>query len=169
MADPAKKLNPPPVLFDETQIRQTLELMTESDQVVEIRILKTGRTKTVRGYFDDNDAAVQAVKSWSGKAPAIYLTLNPVNPALLARAANRLESYAETSTLDTDIVRRRFLLVDIDPTRPSGISSSESEHASALDAARSVYQSLKQKHWPEPIAADSGNGAHLLYPNRLTQ
>ena len=33
----------------------------------------------------------------------------------------------------------------------------------ALDRARQCREWLHQQGWPEPIFADSGNGAHLLY------
>ncbi|MEZ5590142.1 MAG: hypothetical protein R3F53_05335 [Gammaproteobacteria bacterium] len=144
-------------------IRRTLELLHPAGTVFEIRILKTGRKKTVRGYFDNVDAAAKNCHYWNGKAPAIYVTLNPVNPALLARSANRLESYAETTTVDTDIPARRWLLVDCDPVRPSGISSSDAEHAAALERIKSIRAALQEQGWPQPVAADSGNGGHLLY------
>jgi len=148
---------------DPAEIARALDILVEPESVCELRVLKTGKTRTVRGYFDNIDAAVEAAAAWSGQAPAVYLTLNPVNPALLARAANRLEPYAENSALDPDIVRRRWLLIDIDPDRPSGISSSDAEHEAAIAAARAVYQWLKFRGWPAPVVADSGNGAHLLY------
>lgn len=149
---------------DLTQIRDTLLLLFEPGSVYEIRMPKTGRTRTVRGYFDNVDAAVDACATWSGKAAAVYVTLNPVNPALLARCANRLEPYAETTSNDSDVLCRRWLLVDIDPTRPSGISASEDELEAAKALGRSVARWLATElDWPKPAYALSGNGAHLLY------
>ena len=93
----------------------------------------------------------------------IYYTLNPVNPALLARACNRLREYADLTTADSDVVRRRWLPVDLDPVRPSGISASEEEHEAALVRARMMAEELSAEPWGEAIVADSGNGAHLLF------
>ena len=67
-------------------------------------------------------------------------------------------------TSDADIIRRWWLPIDIDPVRASGISSSESEHADALVCADTIAVFLAELGWPDPIIADSGNGAHLLYP-----
>lgn len=142
-------------------IGRALALMT--DGVFEIRIPKAGRHRTIRGYFNDAAAAARAAAAWSGKVPAVYVTLNPVNPALLARASNRMESYAESTTSDADILSRRWLLIDIDPKRPAGISSSDSEHAASLAKADEIAEWLKTRGWPAPVYADSGNGAHLLY------
>lgn len=146
---------------DPAEIQQALALMTEG--VFEVRIPKSGRHRTVRGYFDDPALAAKAVLAWSGAVPAVYVTLNPVNPALLARAANRLETYAESTTSDVDILARRLLLIDCDPKRPAGISSSHPEHAAAIAKAQEIAAWLHGQGWPDPIVADSGNGGHLLY------
>jgi hypothetical protein len=47
---------------------------------------------------------------------------------LLARANNRVVEYAKHATRDDQIERRRWLLIDFDPVRPSGISSTDAEH-----------------------------------------
>jgi hypothetical protein len=71
--------------------------------------------------------------------------------------------YAKQTTSDSDVVRRRWLPIDFDPVRPSGISSTDVEHDAALECAKSCRDFLSGCGWPEPIFADSGNGAHLLY------
>jgi len=146
---------------DMEEIRRALSLMT--DGVFEIRIPKAGRHRTIRGYFNSANAAAKAVGVWSGKVPAIYLTLNPVNPALLARANNRMETYAESTTSDADILSRRWLLIDVDPKRPAGISASDSEHRAAISKIIEIADWLDGQGWPAPLQGDSGNGGHLLY------
>ena len=131
---------------------------------MELRILNTGPTGTVAGYFDDFPRLAQKAASWSGRAPAIYITLNACNPALLARAANRLISRATQTTADHDITKRQWLPLDFDPVRPAGISSTDGEHEAALERARACVDWLHRQGWPEPISADSGNGAHVVYP-----
>jgi hypothetical protein len=75
---------------------------------------------------------------------------------------NRLKERAEYTTADNNILRRRWLPIDLDPVRPAGISSSEQEHAAAVHRARTIADDMV-KEWDRPIIADSGNGAHLLY------
>jgi len=146
------------------EIRRSLGVLFESGDVVEVRIPKPrGRRRTISGYFDDFDALAAAVRSWDGKCEAVYITLNPCKPELLARSANRLTDYAEYSTADTEILRRRWLLIDCDPVRPAHISASSQEHQAALDRTKEVREYLKAQGWPEPVLADSGNGGHLLY------
>ena len=102
----------------------------------------------------------------SGEFSGIYATLNPVNPALLARRANRVASRLgrkDATTADADIVRRRWLPIDVDPVRPSGVSSTGDEHRAACETASAICDGLAELGWPRPVYADSGNGGHLLY------
>lgn len=151
----------------DTKIRRGLEVMTEPGQVFEIRSWKGDRISS--GYFDDIDAAAAAIAPLDAAGAdgpdGIYLTLNPVNPDLLARRANRIKpaTKKDASTSDADIIRRRWLPIDIDAKRASGISSTDQEHAAALERALSIAADLAERGWPEPIRADSANGAHLVY------
>ena len=134
--------------------------------IVEVRALADGATHS--GYFDDHEALARAVDALDTdpSVSGIYVTLNDVNPALLARRANRIKmrlSRKDATTADVDILRRRWLPVDIDPVRPSGVSSTDAEHAAALDAAERIAAWLAELGFPAPLRADSGNGAHLLY------
>ncbi|MEZ4621159.1 MAG: hypothetical protein R2867_37440 [Caldilineaceae bacterium] len=115
------------------------------------------------GYFNDFAQLVRAVTRYNRRAEGIYITLNPVHPALLARAANRIRSWSTLTTADSDIPYRRWLPIDIDPIRPSGISSTDDEHELALQKADDIQRWLAGCGWPPPLFADSGNGAHLLY------
>jgi hypothetical protein len=142
-------------------VRKTLGLLFEPGDVVEMRLPDT-RYKTVSGYYDDFDAFARDAARWDGEAN-VYLTANPVNPVLLARSPNKLTQYAKHTTSDADILFRRWLLVDFDPRRPAGISSSETEHQAAIERAKDCARTLTREGWPRPILADSGNGAHLLW------
>ena len=152
---------------DVAEIRRALDLLPIPGAVVEIRALDTptgrGKPVTVAGYFLDLDKAAQAAAALDARKPVgVYLPLNEVNPALLARSPNQLTEGLKTTTSDNDIIRRRWLPLDFDPKRPTGISASEDEHCSAEDAARNCAAWLSSMGWPAGILADSGNGAHLL-------
>ncbi len=104
----------------------------------------------------------EATARWDGRAN-LYLTLNPVDPALLARASNRIVERAEHTTADQDILRRDWLFVDIDPVRPSGISASGQELGAARSRAEEIVDFLAAQGWPDPILVMSGNGYNALY------
>jgi len=66
-------------------------------------------------------------------------------------------------TGDRNILRRRWLPIDCDPERPTGISATAAEREHALERARQIARFLREKGWQLPLVGDSGNGAHLLY------
>ena len=149
------------------EIRNAVDILAApGGSVIEVRALADGVTHS--GYFDDYESLARAVEALDAdpSVAGIYVTLNTVNPALLARRANRIKmrlSRKDATTADADITRRRWLPVDIDPTRPSGVSSTDAEHEAAIAAADRIAAYLAEQGFPEPIRADSGNGAHLLY------
>jgi hypothetical protein len=144
-----------------------LELLARPGDVFELRGLQKGRSvpQVTAGYFNDMQQLAAAAIDRSGKDDGVYITLNPCNPALLARApANRVRQAGNgDTTSDRDVQHRRHLLVDVDPVRPTGISSTDDEHAEALTLAATIADALTAMGWPEPIRADSGNGGHLIY------
>ena len=132
------------------------------DCIYEVRILGTNEG-TVSGYFDNEKDLNAAVEPWDGKAKGIYSTMNPVMPELFGRAPNRLVTSVIETTKDIDIARRLRMLIDFDPVREAGVSSTEAEHQAALEKMRKVRAFLTSLGWPEPIECDSGNGGHLIY------
>lgn len=133
-------------------------------QVVELRVPRRRGNGWGGGWFDDHKLlAAEAGKASQQGSKAVYVTLNPVKPELLARCANRAQEYTATATSDGDILKRRWLPIDVDPKRPADISSTDEEHEHALETAVSIRQWLEEHGWPQPVYADSGNGAHLLY------
>jgi P4 family phage/plasmid primase-like protien len=167
----------PDPLVDEQQLRAALRVLVAPGDVVELRSLAGGKRGTISGYFNDLDKLAESAVLVSRpthefQPGGIYITLNPINPNLLARAVNRVEKYAKHATADGDVLSRRWFFIDLDPVRPAGISATESEHEAAHARARKVREYLNSLGFPEPILADSGNGAHLLYrigfPNDAT-
>lgn len=148
---------------DIAEIRRTLAWLCEPGAVYEVRCPKT-RKGTISGYFDNLKAMVTTIASLSGTVPAVYITLNPVNPDLLNRSVNHLTHYAENTTSDIDIVSRRWLLCDLDPKRPAGISSTSQEKQYARLKMLEIRDWLKESGFnPDSlVAADSGNGYHIL-------
>ncbi|UCC31261.1 MAG: DUF3987 domain-containing protein, partial [Phycisphaerales bacterium] len=160
-------------LRDAPDVRRFLELLLQPRGVFEIRAPNCRERRDARyaftcsGYFttDTIGVAVAGIRELdrSAIAPGIYVTMNPVVPALLARAANRIKSRARETTQDKDILRRHWLLIDVDPVRPTGVSATDAELALALERGRTVADYLASVGWPAPILAMSGNGCHLLY------
>lgn len=132
----------------------------------EIRALKVRGGGTVSGYFrgDQIAAAAQAAARYSGKASAIYFTLNSVTENAYARSPGKLTAWSRRTTNDGEIKRRLSLPIDFDVVRPPNTSSTDAEHEAALKRAIEVAAWLRTEFkFPDPIRSDSGNGAHLNY------
>lgn len=150
-------------------IRRTLDYLIGVGGLVEIRALKAATSandrwrSTYSGYFDNVDKVIESLRKLQS-ASGYYVTLNQLDPDLLARRYNRLErAHDGELTSDRNVVRRSLLLVDIDPERIAGVSATDGEKASADRVARTICDFLGARGWPDPIIADSGNGYHLLY------
>lgn len=156
-------------IFNQTEVAKTLGIIRSPNEVYEIRALKAqlkGQrfNGTVYGYFNSHDSCISELGKIQS-AEGIYITLNPVVPALLARSNNRLKyaSKGDPTTIDKDILRRTWMLVDVDSVRPAGISATDTEKELAFGKGGLVLAFLRERGWAEPVVADSGNGMHLLY------
>jgi hypothetical protein len=158
-----------PVTADRSEILKAIKLLCNVDRnrgmqnAYELRIPGADHG-VVGGLFSDPDKLADAAAEWSGRAPGVYVTLNPVAAERVANKASRLRSAAK----DKEIVRRCRLLIDFDPTRPDrNTSSTDEEKAAALALALQVRDYLTGRGWPAPILGDSGNGYHLVYAINL--
>jgi replicative DNA helicase len=161
------------------QVTQFLNLIIQPGAAFEVRAPKcrnkpgqrSGFWGTVVGYFTHAtiaDAAQQILAlDAAGVAPGIYITLNPVQAELLARSADALQSGADHAVEDTQILHRIWALVDCDPVRAKGISSTDKELEASRLRAEQVRLRLTSLGWPDPVIVMSGNGYHLLYAIEL--
>ena len=144
-------------------IQRGVKALYTKGQIVEVRaLLKQGGV--LSGYFNNRGALAQAIYDleFEGTCSSIYTTLNPIDPAKAA-VTNKIGTAAKT-TRDADITSRRWLLIDFDPARASGTSSTDEELKAAGDLQHRVHGFLRELGWPEPVHGFSGNGYHLLYP-----
>ena len=151
--------------YNELEVRKTFELMV--DDLTEVRII--GNNITASGYFKDIDTLLKNLKLYENRQGLnFYFVMNSVNEGCYSRQQrdcfieiNRNNKTPTTS--DKDIVKRNWLLLDIDCERPSGVSSTDTELQKSKDKANKVYRYLKNEGFEQPIIAYSGSGTHLLY------
>lgn len=153
--------------MNEYSIRKTFEALQKQDEPIEVRIV-SGKA-TFSGYFKDIDNLIEKLKPFDKVSTAnIYFVLNKINDDCYDRQqCEMFIQNAKQTTSDGDIVHRDWLLIDIDPVRSAGVSSSDKEKANAKNVANAVYSYLKSKGFAKPISCDSGNGWHLLYKIRM--
>jgi hypothetical protein len=155
---------------DADQIREHFLALNRPDEVREVRALDHvpasgyGAESTASGYFTDADALIRELQSM-GSASGVYITQNPVDPDLRARADNRLKRKARYTTADSDVVRYTNLTIDCDPVRKAGISATDAELARAIALRDTVVEFVTAElGWPQPAGMMmSGNGAHATW------
>lgn len=144
-------------------LRKTLRvLFPDPGEVAELRMLFRGRKGGVSTYFRTDDAGLSDMAQQAAVLDAdatgnLYFGLNPRTPALLGSGESGKAEH---------VTRRRWLLVDCDPTRAAGHAddaTSKAEKAAAKDTLGRVVRWLTEQGWPAPLVADSGNGYHALY------
>jgi hypothetical protein len=142
------------------EVRALLKSPGENKQVWE------GWGEIISGYFDDYNAFADCVTGLerSKLVKGVYVTMNPVLPALLGRAQNRLIAAGKRSptTSDDDIVSRQAILIDADPFRPAELASTQAEMNAAIAKRDEVADWLYSQGFPAMHKANSGNGAHLV-------
>src|SRR5262249_54565984 len=152
---------------DHATVTRWLRLLVAPGQMVELRAIRQDKGID-SGFYDsthlEDMACVAALLSADGSYKGIYLTFNPVNPALLQRAPNRVRRLGKGEpATDADTLSRRWLLIDVDPRRPGTCSATDKEKVKAKATIIQVRDYLSGQGWPDPVLADSGNGYHLLY------
>jgi hypothetical protein len=164
-----------PASADEQQIRRAAQLLfpwlQPGGDVVEARLIyDTIPQRIDSGYFDNADPLAEALIQADQRnaeanphAAGLYWTLNPVKRELFARAANRIAPRAKRATRGDDISQRKLVVLDVDPIRPAGISSTDDEHEAAIELAQCIRSELLADGWPEPLLMDSGNGAQMVF------
>lgn len=160
-----------PIAIHKEATERALHLITrgEPDAIVEIRLLgRKKRTDIMSGYFDPpafSTAAKMLETLLRNSNYNCYMTMNSLHPGLLSRYYRRFEKYPADTTTDSEVLRYRWIMIDFDPVRPSGINATAEEQQSAISLAAVVKEyCLKELDMEEPIECISGNGVHHLYP-----
>jgi len=148
--------------LDDVELRKGLAVMHESG-LFEIRVIASDK-RTYSGYFRDAETAIRELHRMDLRGCNVYATLNELNPACYDREQrDRFVARPKSTTADGDVTKFRVMMVDIDPRRPSGTSSSEEELQAAKDVGNRIYTFMGRLGFSKPILAYSGNGVHLLY------
>lgn len=155
-------------MLNEKEIRKTIELMKPNSQLFEVRMIFNNKAM-YSGYFNDADSLMAAFRELNVQGECnVYITLNSINPACYDRQQkNTFCKNAKITTSDNDIIGYDWLMIDLDPKRPSGTSSTNEQIEKAKEYGSKIYQFMRNLGFSKPLFANSGNGVHLLYRIRL--
>lgn len=161
--------------IDEAEIRKAIALMKPNNELFEIRIFGEAQNKVLSGYFTDVDKMIEQLRRQDLRNKNVYITLNQPYEACYSRKQKDFFLLNPKTTADTDIEGLEWLMIDLDPKRPAGTSSSESELNLAKDLGNKIFGYMRDLGFEKPLMALSGNGVHLLYrvnlanePDRVT-
>ena len=150
-------------MIDREQLYQWWKIFHDEGDLHEIRIHGIG-SFNASGYFRDIDIIVNDIQKYDAQENAqIYFVLNKIDDDCYKRAQkDKIVNYVKPTTSDADIVGRKWILIDFDPKRKTGTSSSKEELLKARDVVRRTYDFLIDQGINPPVVAMSGNGYHLL-------
>lgn len=122
------------------------------------------RTNTLASAFAAAMAADNLTRSGAPHGAGTFIIGNSLVSGVEQRSPAHEWHYLQKGdgTSDGDIARRRFILIDIDPTRPSGISATDEELHAALDLAEVIYEMVVAEIGVACVGFGvSGNGAQI--------
>jgi hypothetical protein len=156
-------------------IERTINALHRCGDLFEIRLILQGTHPTKSGpahnaiarTFSDAETAAHEIETYERshttgdeQTRGCYVTLNS-----LKRAIAPMDKWSDGAmAADTDIARRRWLLIDFDSTRLAESNATDQELSAALIMRDQTERELKADGWASPIAGMTGNGGALLYP-----
>lgn len=154
-------------MFDKQEITKAIAIMKPDNEIFEIRIIYENK-KVYSGYFDNAEILVRELAKQPKGNCNVYITLNTLNDACFDRSQKNVFEYnSKATTSDNDIVGINWLMVDLDPKRPAGTSSTDEQIQKSKDLGNEIFDYLRKLGFEKPLVASSGNGVHLLYRVQL--
>ncbi len=154
--------------INEAEIRKAISILKpdyleDEEKTFEIRII-SGKWNA-SGYFKDADTFIKSLSTFRIRPHSnIYITLNCLSSGCYSRTQkDELIEKASPTTSDGDITGYEWIMIDLDPVRTSGVSSSNEQIQKAYLKAQKIFAYFRDRGWNDPVVALSGNGYHLLY------
>lgn len=151
-------------MVDKVELKKWWEIFVGEGNFTEVRIL--GRF-SYSGYFRNFENLISQIEPYVNMDDEqIYFILNSIDKDCYARPqCEKFVKSPKATTTDSDIIRRKFLLLDFDPIRKSQTNSSDAQFELAHKKAQDVYRFLIREHgFTDSIICISGNGWHVLIP-----
>ena len=151
--------------IDIERVKKSIEILKPNNALYEIRILigSGKRKQTISGYFKGTKNLEAAFNKIDLRRANVFYSLNEIAEECYSKEQHERFLQIDDTTSDSDIIAYRWFLVDVDPKRKSGISSTNEELEAAKLTASRIKEYLNILGFKKPIEALSGNGCHLLY------
>ena len=131
-------------MIDEKEIRKAISILKPDNQLFECRVIYNNGA-VFSGYFKGADELMAGIDGIRDFADCnFYITLNILNPACYDRSQRgRFEKRAKATTSDNDVLGFQWLMIDLDPRRPTGTSSDNSQVEKAKAKGNKLYSFMK--------------------------
>ncbi len=148
--------------IDTAQALRALQVYTYGPFEVRV-LLDDGTVSAVFGSPEQAAALLPELDAMTYSG--VYVTPNPLREPGRVEPLSQYGRWLQTTTVgDADIARSAWLLLDVDPVRPKGCSSTSVEKSRAVDVRAACIRHLAAHGWPDPtVLADSGNGCHAMW------
>ena len=119
--------------IDIESVKRSIELLKPNNELYEIRIfIGSGKyKKTISGYFRGTKNLEKALKTVDMRRANAFFSLNRISDECYALEQHEQFLQIDKTTSDEFITDYEWLLVDVDPRRMAGISSTNAELKSA--------------------------------------
>jgi hypothetical protein len=149
-------------IFSEQGVRATYQFLAHAGRgVTELRVIAPGSGVVGIGYFDSEDAFVNACASTNG-AGNVYVGIQPRPPALFERAPNHL-ARLRTGARDDDVGWVSSIIIDIDPVRPKNTAATSEELKRSVVCGDRISDWCTERGFQRPVRNISGNGCQLWF------
>lgn len=130
-----------------------------------------GYKRTVSGYFSDAESLIRELENMGDnrKFYQWYFIFNKLSKEAVLSKANAYGNgnrfvVARSMVTDFDVLRRSWVMVDLDPKRESETSSSQEELKYCEVVMKRVCRCLRAYGFSDSVVCCSGNGYHLMLP-----
>ena len=156
------------VVADPDTIQETLNKLFAADDILEIRAIDSNG-KVYAGFFDKHHhkEMISEIVRLNDFANVFIILNHFADDYTESEKYKNINVISEKNldlTKSADIKNVDYFLVDIDPVRPTGVSSTNEELNAAWLVCDQVRVYLTSLGFNCPIIAMSGNGYHILYP-----
>ena len=140
-----------------------------SKEVRAIEKIPNCKSKIYCGHFTNVVNLIEAIEANDKPNLNWYFVFNAIKPDTLQGKehhngnAERLVVCKE-AIADGDILRRRWVMLDFDPVRKSGTSSTDEQLEKACCVAKKVWEFLFHNGFYDFVGCFSGNGYHIMLP-----
>jgi hypothetical protein len=145
------------------EIKRAIHILhPDPKDLTEIRVLGMDGKVVGAGFYDRNHIDKAARTAAAQDAKGVYVVLNRVHPGMMALGPNQFVVGIRKTSSDGDVTWRFWLLVDFDPIRPAGISSTDAEKAAAGQVAEACRGWLTARGW-----SYCENSAEFIFGDQL--